>query len=196
MVCAERSYLALLKCAALFHSARVDPATLAERWRLSKREAELLKTAIHHYTDVAPLVEQADVSRRSIYRFFSQTGEPGIDAAILSLAHVLTEQDRNTERNWMSWTRTVGRLLEAWFVHRETLISPTPLLSGRDVMQALDLPPGPRIGELLQRLAEEQAAGEIHTRQQARSYIQRWKTGNKIQDAVVEEASWRKRSER
>jgi tRNA nucleotidyltransferase (CCA-adding enzyme) len=43
-------------------------------------------------------------------------------------------------------------------------------------MQALDLPPGPRIGELLQRLSEEQAAGEILTRQQALAFAHRWKT--------------------
>ena len=70
----------------------------------------------------------------------------------------------------------MGRLLEAWFEQRDTLISPAPLLSGRDIMQALDMPPGPQIGELLQRLAEEQAAGEILTRQQALTFVQRWKT--------------------
>jgi tRNA nucleotidyltransferase/poly(A) polymerase len=175
LVCDERSYLALLKCAALLHSAKADPATLAERWRLSKREAQLLQTAIHHYPDVTALVEQADTSRRSIYRFFSQTGEHGIDAALLSLAHAMSEQDQEAGPRWTSWTQTVGRLLEAWFEQRDTLISPAPLLSGRDVMQALDLPPGPQIGELLQRLAEEQAAGEILTRQQALTFVQQWK---------------------
>ena len=44
---------------------------------------------------------------------------------------------------------------------------PQRLLNGHDLMQHLNLPPGPRIGELLEQIDEARAAGEIATREDA-----------------------------
>jgi len=176
-ICDERSYLALLKCAALLHTTRIDGAALAARWKLSKREAQLLHTAIHHYPDVQALIESAGMTGRTIYRFFAQTGEPGIDAAMLYLADALAHGGLDQDNEGGNpQADGVAKLLDAWFNHRETHISPPPLLSGRDIMRALDRQAGPQIGELLQALTEEQAAGAIRTRQQALAYVRRWKT--------------------
>lgn len=176
-ICDERSYLAMLKCAALLHPIGDGGTASAVRWRLSKRESELLNTTVQYYPDVGALADPDHLDRRAIYRFFVQTGEPGIDAALLYLAHTLAAWNLADRReNWTHQTKTVARLLEAWFKHRDTLVSPIPLLSGKDVMRVLDQPPGPQIGTLLQSLTEEQAAGEVLTRQQAIEYIQAYKT--------------------
>ena len=42
-----------------------------------------------------------------------------------------------------------------------------PLINGHDLMDALNLPPGPRIGSLLARLREAEAVGEISSREDA-----------------------------
>jgi len=177
MICDERSYLALLKCAALLHATDVSGTTLADRWKLCKREAELLHQSIHHHRDVGTLIEDIGLTRRTIYRFFARTGEPGIDAAMLFMAHRLATHapDRGREE-WTHQTESVAQLLRAWFEHHDTQIAPAPLLSGRDVMRVLGQQAGPRIGEMLRRLAEEQAAGEIVDRQQALASVQRWNT--------------------
>lgn len=174
-ICDERSYLALLKYAALLHAARIDVVALAARWKLSKREAQLLHIAIHHYPDVQTLSESTPLTRRAIYRFFAQTGEPGIDAAVLWLAHNLATGELGTNSSGERQAANVAQLLNAWFTHHDTRIAPTPLLSGKDLMQALDQQAGPQIGELLQALVEAQAAGEIETRRQALAYVERWK---------------------
>jgi tRNA nucleotidyltransferase/poly(A) polymerase len=177
LICDERSYLALLKCAALLHPLAEKSAPLATRWRLSKREAELLHTAVCHYQDVGVLAQAPHRTRRSIYRFYAQTGEPGIDAALLFLAHTLAAGDPDPSRaEWAGRAKTVAQLLKAWFEHRETHVHPSPLLSGKDVMQVLGRSPGPQIGAILSQLAEEQAAGEISTRQQALDYLWDWMT--------------------
>jgi hypothetical protein len=41
---------------------------------------------------------------------------------------------------------------------------------GNDLVAELAVPPGPRIGELLDQLAEAQYAGEVKTREQALAY--------------------------
>jgi tRNA nucleotidyltransferase/poly(A) polymerase len=189
-ICDERSYLALLKCAVLLHATGVDGAALAKRWRLAKREAELLHVAIHHHQDVRALVESSNLTRRAIYRFFAQTGEPGIDAALLSLAHTLATGDLDHRlANWTHQTRQVGQVLNAWFTQHNTQIAPPPLLSGQDVMRVLGWPPGPQIGALLDQLHEEQAAGEILTRQQALAFCERWKTDRANEETPEELAT-------
>jgi tRNA nucleotidyltransferase/poly(A) polymerase len=177
LICDERGYLALLKCAALLHETDSSGTTLASLWKLSKREGELLHQAIHHYSDVQALAKNARLTRRMIYVYFAQTGEHGVDAAILSLAHSLASGTPSHDSEaWKHQVRCVAQLLCAWFEHRDTQIAPVPLLSGKEIMRVLSQQAGPQIGELLQNLAQEQAAGEILTRQQALAYVQQWKT--------------------
>ena len=68
----------------------------------------------------------------------------------------------------------VSVLLRRW---RDLSRAPAParLLDGRDVMKALKLPPGPRIGELLERVREAQAEGEVSDREGALALIARLK---------------------
>lgn len=49
-----------------------------------------------------------------------------------------------------------------------------PLLSGRDVMEVLELPPGKVIGQALEVLMELQSSGEIGTADEARAALKRW----------------------
>jgi tRNA nucleotidyltransferase/poly(A) polymerase len=179
-ICDERSYLAMLKCAGLLHSAAGSSAELAKRWRLSRREAELLGATMRNLSRAAALTNRAELDRRAIYRFFAEVGEPGIEAVLLHLAHALaTHEAVPHTKEWKEQTECAARLLCAWFHHRDTQIAPTPLLTGRDLMCLLDLPPGPQIGDLLRSLLEEQAAGEILTRQQAIDYVKQKCAGEK-----------------
>jgi len=47
------------------------------------------------------------------------------------------------------------------------VIEPPKLVDGDDLMSALGIPPGPRVGELLELVREAQAAGEVSTREDA-----------------------------
>lgn len=51
---------------------------------------------------------------------------------------------------------------------------PAPLLDGREVMQLLDLAPGPRVGEALAMLAEARAVGDVRDREEAVAAVRRY----------------------
>ncbi len=46
-----------------------------------------------------------------------------------------------------------------------------PLVDGRDVMERLGIPPGPRVGQLLADLEERQLEGTVRTREDALAYL-------------------------
>ncbi|GAA5533056.1 CCA tRNA nucleotidyltransferase [Deinococcus aluminii] len=48
---------------------------------------------------------------------------------------------------------------------------PPPLLTGRDVMALLGVPPGPAVGEALRAVAEAQALGEVRDAEEARAFL-------------------------
>jgi poly(A) polymerase len=51
-----------------------------------------------------------------------------------------------------------------------------PLLTGREVMEFLELPAGPLIGQALEVLAQLQSSGDISTPIEARAALERWAT--------------------
>lgn len=51
--------------------------------------------------------------------------------------------------------------------------APAPLLSGSQVMSSTSLAPGPAVGQLLERLREEQLAGRLDTPEAAREWLRR-----------------------
>lgn len=62
-------------------------------------------------------------------------------------------------------------ILQAFFRERAERVAPIPLLNGHQVMIEFALPPGPRVGELLEALREAQAVGEVNTQDQAWQWL-------------------------
>ena len=54
---------------------------------------------------------------------------------------------------------------------------PAPLVDGHELMHALGIAPGPRVGELLAAIAEARALGDLGTREEALAYARRLQAG-------------------
>ena len=196
-ICDERTYLALLKCAALLHDVGKAEAhtadgegkvrfigherigsriarDLARDWRCSNVEGDMLCVTVEAHMRPTWLAQQPSLTRRAIYRFFRDTGEYGVDAAIIALADYLATWGPNLPaEGWQKQVETVARLWRAYFEQKEMVIEPPLLLSGHDLID-LGISPGPRIGELLARVREAQAVGEVETRQDALARVKEW----------------------
>lgn len=66
---------------------------------------------------------------------------------------------------------TVRAWLNRYLDPQDPLAHPHPLLSGRDLMQALEIKSGPQIGQLLEALQLAQVEGQISTRTQALAWV-------------------------
>jgi poly(A) polymerase/tRNA nucleotidyltransferase (CCA-adding enzyme) len=110
-------------------------------------------------------------SRRAIFRYFRDTKEAGLDICLLALAdHLATHDGPGETKQWQHLLQVIAALLSHYFEQYRETVAPTPLLTGGDLMQALNCPPGPEIGRLLRLIQEAQAAGEVTTREEALAF--------------------------
>ncbi|HMZ08927.1 MAG TPA: hypothetical protein PK078_15030, partial [Anaerolineales bacterium] len=93
------------------------------------------------------------------------------DLILLALADVRgTRASDLTIEVWNSYLDIARILLENYWERPEEVIMPPRLLDGNDLMKELSLSPGPQIGELLEAIRENQAAGKIETKEQALAF--------------------------
>lgn len=110
----------------------------------------------------------AEPSRRAVYRYFKAAGANGLDVGLLALAdHLATHDGPGEEASWLTLLGLVSALFDYYFEQYDEAVKPPLLVNGRDLIAYLDLPQGPEIGRILSLIEENQAAGEITTREEA-----------------------------
>lgn len=143
------------------------------KFNLSNDEIQRVKKIIfnhmrfHFFT--AQLEEKKkEPTRKSIYRFFRDAGEAGVDLVLLGLADLRGTRDHTqTMENWQAALNIAGIFLENYWEKREETVSPPRLLDGNELMKELNLDAGRIIGQLLEAIREGQAVGEVSTREEA-----------------------------
>lgn len=142
---------------------------IAASMALSEVEVNMLAvmTANHmkprYLSEMKPLPD-----RRNVYRYYRATGEAGVDTCFLSLADSLAKTNLMPQQDaWAQELDKAAIYLQGWFEERRTWVEPERLVNGDDLMQVFKLPPGPILGEILDRVREAQAAGEILDRDAA-----------------------------
>jgi tRNA nucleotidyltransferase/poly(A) polymerase len=141
----------------------------ARALHFSNQEIKRLKRVVCHHMRPHLLAGSGQPpSHRAVYRFFRDTHQAGVDICLLTLADVLaTAGPTLSQFTWAAYLDILHRLLEAWWESPQKSVFPPPLVSGRELIEKLEVPPGPEIGRLLELIREAQVAGEVTTADQA-----------------------------
>ena len=148
----------------------------AQAFNLSNDEAERLHVIVRnhmrfHFFADRLMKENQTPSRKAIYRYFRDSGKAGIDLILLALADVRGTQGPSlTIDTWTAYLDVARILLENYWEKPEEVVNPPRLADGNDLMKELQLAPGPIIGQLLEHIRENQAAGKIETKEQALAF--------------------------
>ena len=137
--------------------------------RVSRRITDLVSDMVRHHLRPSQLRDgSAMPSSRAIFRFYRDVGDAAVDTLYLAMADVLAARgpDLAPER-WANYAKMIAAVLESGAEQLGNRNDNPPLINGHDLMYALNLPPGPRIGSLLARLREAEAVGEISSREDA-----------------------------
>jgi tRNA nucleotidyltransferase/poly(A) polymerase len=142
--------------------------------RFSNEEAHYVSQIVRHHMRPLLLQSGGPVTRRAVFRFFRATGPSGVAVCLFFLADTLGTYGPELDPEiWQSAVSTAYSLLEGYLERADEMIRPTPLLTGDDLIRRFGLVPGPQIGELLDALREAQAAGEVHSMEEAVALVER-----------------------
>jgi poly(A) polymerase len=114
-------------------------------------------------------------SRRTIYRFYRDCREAGVDICLLSMADTLATYGPSLPQEvWTDHLDVIRILWEAYWEQNQEKVFPPTLLNGNEIMRVFNLKPGPQIGRLLEAIRETQAAGELNDYQEALDFARAW----------------------
>jgi poly(A) polymerase len=142
------------------------------RLRASERLRAHVSALVRHHLRAGFLVhEPQPLSRGSTFAYLRACAPVEVDVTLLSVADRLATRGDRAEEAIDAHMRVARQLLASALRWRAEG-PPIPLWRGDELAAALDIGLGPRVGELLERLASAQYAGEVRTREQALAYAQ------------------------
>lgn len=109
-----------------------------------------------------------------LYRFFKKVKSAGVAVSLFHLADVLATYEGNlTDERWQSALEFTSQILDGWFNQYDIVVEPKKLISGDEIIERYKLSPGGVIGELVEFVRENQAAGNISSREDALTLLDR-----------------------
>ena len=159
-----------------------------KRLGASTQDRRLVQQVTAHHMRPGQLSQVEVVTPRAVRRYFVDLGPTGILVALFSLADHLATRGPMFGRNeagneagnkageaeygvpppgsWEQHLAIVSRLLTDYIKNPERILPPR-LVSAQELMRRLKLVPGPKVGVLLEHIAEAQADGSIHSKEEA-----------------------------
>jgi len=139
---------------------------------LSREESSRISILNNESGRLAKTLATKKILGREKYLYFKEIGTVGLDLIFLDLASKLAvpASEMNQDK-WLEHLQKCEVLIAAWY-QEQTLVNPVLFLNGKDLMMEFDLTPGPKIGLLLEKMREEQAAGKINSRQAAMDWVE------------------------
>lgn len=132
---------------------------ILERLHFAKKMIEQVCWLIEHHMSLLQIIEQPIGKRR--HWFFHPL--------FLELMEVARADALGTEPPGLEMYKALMKLYEEDL--KDMPQPPPQLLTGEEIMEITGLPPGPKIGELLEEVRQKQLAEEITTKEQAKRLL-------------------------
>jgi tRNA nucleotidyltransferase/poly(A) polymerase len=143
----------------------------ADQFRLSRAEGVYIGNASAACAVLEAVQQGEGLSDVDVHRYFRSFAEAGVTAVLIYLSSAAARSAGPPDADLWEHRLKVARILwEAYFERYEDVVAPISLLDGSDLMEALGMESGPRVGELLLAIKEAQVSEGIRTREQAIEY--------------------------
>jgi poly(A) polymerase len=137
-----------------------------ERLRASERLRAHVAALTRHHLRLGFLVHDMPLDRRAIYHYLVTCEPVEADVTLLSVADRLATRGRKADEAIVRHLELATQVLAEALARRAAGPQP-PLVRGDELATELGIARGPRLGELLARIAEARFAGEVSTRDEA-----------------------------
>ena len=144
----------------------------AEALKLAGVETAFVQQAVLQHARPAQHYRMQAMTARELHIYFRATKTVGLEVCLLALADMLAHAGATLKQP--AWIAAVDRsveMFEAFHISYAAIVQPVRLLTGAEIMTALQLPEGRALGQLLLELSEAQAAGELTTKAAALEWV-------------------------
>jgi len=172
------------KGASLFHGHEIAgselAASLCTRLRLSNKEITFVSQLVRHHTHPLELFRLTRTPTRELCRFF-RLGPELFWPLLLFLAsdYKASQESVSSGDSLQPLRQRILGWLDFYYGTLKPRESEPLVINGHDIIENLNLPPGPIVGKILDTIAELQWEGSISTRQealeQAARLLKKWK---------------------
>ncbi len=151
----KTSWLATAKLACLVDSKPEIAEIELQKLTYSRAEIRAVTTGLRLFSEI----KAVDMSLRKQYFLFREMGILFPAVLVLALANDIVAKGMFEESMFITYEPLIKRYLDK----NDAVAHPIPLLNGKDMMTALQIPASPLIGELLMEVGVAQAEGKIST---------------------------------
>lgn len=139
---------------------------VANRLRLSRREEQLLVNLVEQHMRPLHLFLTPHHTQKARFRFFKQLEADTLGVVMLSLADRQAGRSKEKEEETKSYFKFAGELLKTYIEDYQEFKA-NKLIDGHEIIKALGLKPGPRIGKILEYIETARIENKITTREEA-----------------------------
>jgi poly(A) polymerase len=162
--------------------------------KYSGADIKMISKMIEYHLRPSNLASNEIITDRGVYKFFKGLGDAGIPMLLMCWADytsyitpaqvkklikksaepVITIEEgreKGSIGKTLRHMQVVNFLFRKYFTGGKKIILPQRLIDGKDVMDALKIAPGPRVGKILENVTLAQVEGKVKTRQDAIAYI-------------------------
>lgn len=139
---------------------------MMQRLSTSTHDRRLVQQVVAHHMRPGQLSNDT-LTIRATRRFFVDLGPTGINVILIALAdHLAMRGPAPLTSAWTRHLATTRLLLTRYICERDSILPPR-LIQPEELIRRLNLERGPIIGTLLEQIAEAQAEGLIHSKDEA-----------------------------
>jgi len=147
----------------------------AARLKWSKTVTRFINRLIKWHLRPGALFHTGEPTQKAINRFYRQVGTDVPELILLAYGDLGATRGQGLVDEARSRLETrFDQLLNGYFVYIEEQARTPRFLTGADVMELLQLAPGPKVGELLEALDEAQTLKIINSRKEAERFAQEY----------------------
>ncbi len=137
------------------------------------------KMVKHHIYPSALMCQNADtdeVSKKAMARFVRKIHPDVEDLIELARADRLSARGEAISDDMVNENlNNLQKLLDYYKSVQNTLQEMPKLLNGKEIMEILDIKPGPHLGEIIDKLKEAQIMGEVKNKEEAKTFVEKHK---------------------
>lgn len=169
-----------------------------KRIKVSNDKQRLVCKMIYYHLRPSNLASNEIVTDKGIYKFFKELGPAGVPMLLLcwadytsyvrprqiyslmrkSVLPVMTIEEAKKMENTGKTLRhmqMLNFLFGKYFNESKRFVAPPKIIDGKDIMDVLGIPPGPRVGRILETLTLAQVEGTIGDRASALAFLKEHK---------------------